>query len=76
MRGKAYHWTCAYWLRSKLCEVGKEWKHISWPEALDLVSQKIKVRQAHGPDALGFLASAKCTNERICLTTLIEPGQS
>jgi formate dehydrogenase alpha subunit len=28
------------------------------------VSQKIgQVRQAHGPNALGFLASAKCTNE-------------
>ncbi|NIU62859.1 MAG: molybdopterin-dependent oxidoreductase, partial [Pseudomonas stutzeri] len=40
------------------------WKHISWAEALDLVSQKIsQVRQAHSPDALGFLASAKCTNE-------------
>jgi len=40
------------------------WKHISWLEALDLVSQKIgQVRQAYGPDALGFLASAKCTNE-------------
>jgi formate dehydrogenase alpha subunit len=51
-------------LRHPMKKVNGEWKHISWPEALDLVSQKIsQVRQAHGPDALGFLASAKCTNE-------------
>ncbi len=40
------------------------WEPISWDEALDLVSQKLgETRQAYGPDALGFLASAKCTNE-------------
>jgi formate dehydrogenase alpha subunit len=51
-------------LRHPMKKVDGGWKHISWLEALDLVSQKIgQVRQAHGPDALGFLASAKCTNE-------------
>jgi anaerobic selenocysteine-containing dehydrogenase len=51
-------------LRHPMRKVDGGWKHTSWPEALDLVSQKIsQVRQAHGPDALGFLASAKCTNE-------------
>jgi formate dehydrogenase alpha subunit len=51
-------------LRHPMKKANGGWKHISWPEALDLVSQNIsQVRQAHGPDALGFLASAKCTNE-------------
>ncbi len=51
-------------LRHPMKKVNGGWKHISWLDALDLVSQKIsQVRQAHGPDALGFLASAKCTNE-------------
>ena len=49
-------------LRHPLKKVDDEWQRISWPEALDLVSQKIgEVRRVHGPDALGFLASAKCT---------------
>jgi len=39
--------------------VDSGWRHISWLEALDLVSQKTsEVRKAYGPDALGFLASA------------------
>jgi formate dehydrogenase alpha subunit len=51
-------------LRHPMKKVDGGWRHISWLEALDLVSEKIsQVRQAHGPDALGFLASAKCTNE-------------
>ena len=37
---------------------------IGWDEALDVVADKLgEIRQAHGPDAIGFLASAKCTNE-------------
>ena len=35
-----------------------------WNEALDLVAERLlAVRGEHGPDALGFLASARCTNE-------------
>jgi formate dehydrogenase major subunit len=37
---------------------------LSWDEALDLVADKlVETRRAHGPDAIGFLASAKVTNE-------------
>jgi predicted molibdopterin-dependent oxidoreductase YjgC len=37
---------------------------IGWDEALDLVAGRLaETRQAHGPDAIGFLASAKVTNE-------------
>jgi len=36
----------------------------SWDEALDLVAGRLAaISDAHGPDALGFFASAKCTNE-------------
>jgi predicted molibdopterin-dependent oxidoreductase YjgC len=37
---------------------------ISWDEALDMVADKLtETVQAHGPDAVSFLSSAKCTNE-------------
>ncbi len=36
----------------------------SWDEALDLIAAKFgKIRAAHGPDALAFISSSKCTNE-------------
>ena len=36
----------------------------SWDEALDKVAKGLaKVKAEHGPDAIGILASAKCTNE-------------
>jgi formate dehydrogenase major subunit len=37
---------------------------IEWDEALQIVADKFtKIKQEHGPDALGFIASSKCTNE-------------
>ena len=37
---------------------------IDWDEALALVATNLgRIRDEAGPDALGFLASAKCTNE-------------
>ena len=39
-------------------------REASWDEALDLVASRLTgIRQAYGPDALGFFCSAKCTNE-------------
>ena len=39
-------------------------REASWEEALNQVAHRLSaIRQAHGPDAIGFLASAKCTNE-------------
>jgi predicted molibdopterin-dependent oxidoreductase YjgC len=36
----------------------------SWDEALDLVAQRLGgIKAESGPDAIAFLASAKCTNE-------------
>jgi len=41
-----------------------EWRAVGWDEALDIVASRLAaIRQAYGPDALGFLASAKCSNE-------------
>jgi len=39
-------------------------KRVSWNDALTIVAARLNRIQAdHGPDALGFLASAKATNE-------------
>jgi len=36
----------------------------TWDEALDLVASRLgEIRRANGPDAIGVLCSAKCTNE-------------
>jgi formate dehydrogenase alpha subunit len=36
----------------------------SWDEALAMVAERLKkVKQEHGPDSIGVLVSAKCTNE-------------
>jgi len=41
-----------------------KFKRISWDEAISLVSSKLnEIKEKFGPDAVGFLASAKCTNE-------------
>jgi formate dehydrogenase alpha subunit len=43
---------------------GREWVETDWDTALDLVAARLAaVKRAAGPDAVGVLASAKCTNE-------------
>ncbi len=43
---------------------GGELKPVSWDEAIDFVTTKLeKIKDKHGPDAIGGLASARCTNE-------------
>lgn len=40
------------------------WIAVDWGTALDLVARKLnQFRQQWGPDSIGFLSSAKCTNE-------------
>lgn len=47
----------------------------SWEEAYSLVSEKLlQTRDAHGPEALGVLASAKCTNEENYLLMKLARG--
>jgi formate dehydrogenase alpha subunit len=42
----------------------REWVDVDWDMALGVVAEKLAaVKRDSGPDAIGFLASAKCTNE-------------
>ncbi len=44
---------------------GKDtFEQIEWDEAIQLVADNFtKIKKEHGPDALGFIASSKCSNE-------------
>lgn len=45
-------------------KVNGSYQRISWEEALDATAEKIaEIRDKYGPQAIGFLSSAKCTNE-------------
>jgi len=51
-------------LVSPLLRKGDTFVEISWDEALDLIQEKFTaIKKEHGPDALAFIASSKCTNE-------------
>jgi len=51
-------------LRYPMKRENGSWKRISWGEAIELVATRLKkIRDGYGPNALGFLSSAKCTNE-------------
>ena len=52
-----------------------EFVEASWDEALDLVADKLSaIALEHGPDAVGFLSSAKCTNEENYLVQKLARG--
>jgi formate dehydrogenase alpha subunit len=41
-----------------------EWVEVDWDQALDIVTRKlVTIKNESGPDAIGLMASAKCTNE-------------
>ncbi len=43
---------------------GETFREATWEEALKLIGEKFSaIKQEHGPDALGFIASSKTTNE-------------
>jgi formate dehydrogenase major subunit len=43
---------------------GESYREIEWEEALDIIERTFKkIKAEHGPDALAFIASSKCTNE-------------
>ena len=51
-------------LKTPLIREGDTFREATWDEALDLVAERLTaIRDQHGPDAIGFLTSAKCTNE-------------
>ena len=51
-------------LTEPLIKENGQFRQAAWDEALDKVAEGLKkVKDEHGPDAIGFLVSAKCTNE-------------
>ena len=51
-------------IREKTPRGEETFREASWDEALTLIAnQFIELKKKHGPDALAFIASSKCTNE-------------
>ena len=51
-------------LRKPLKRQGDTFVEIEWDEAITMVADRFtKIKKEHGPDALAFIASSKCTNE-------------
>jgi predicted molibdopterin-dependent oxidoreductase YjgC len=51
-------------LKAPLIRENGSLRQASWEEALSLTAAKLgAIKDAQGPDAIGVLASAKCTNE-------------
>lgn len=51
-------------LKKPLIREGSGFREASWDEALSLVAEKlVQIRDTYGSQAIGFLCSAKCTNE-------------
>jgi formate dehydrogenase major subunit len=55
-------------LTKPLIREGERFREAEWDEALDLIARRFtEIKSAHGPDALAFIASSKCTNEEAYL---------
>jgi predicted molibdopterin-dependent oxidoreductase YjgC len=51
-------------LKTPLIREGNDFRQTSWDEALSLVTERLgEIKTEYGPDAIGVLSSAKCTNE-------------
>ena len=51
-------------LKHPLLRKDGELEEVSWDEAMEFIAVKMKsIRDQHGPDALGFLNSPRCSNE-------------
>ncbi|MGH9757605.1 MAG: molybdopterin-dependent oxidoreductase, partial [Candidatus Acidiferrales bacterium] len=51
-------------LTKPLIREGKTFREASWDEALQFVARRFsEIKATHGPDALAFISSSKCTNE-------------
>jgi formate dehydrogenase major subunit len=51
-------------LTTPLIRKGDKFIEATWDEALSLVATNLTdMKESHGPDALGYIASSKCTNE-------------
>ncbi|MGH9563385.1 MAG: molybdopterin-dependent oxidoreductase, partial [Terracidiphilus sp.] len=51
-------------LRKPLLRDGDTFRETSWEEALSLIAKRfLEIKAQYGPDAIGLVASSKCTNE-------------
>ncbi len=51
-------------LTTPLIKRNGKFEQASWDEAIELVAKRLgEIKAAHGPDSIGGLSSAKCTNE-------------
>jgi len=51
-------------LRMPLIRENGAFRATSWDEALSFAAKELgRIRDAHGPDSIGFLSSARCTDE-------------
>jgi predicted molibdopterin-dependent oxidoreductase YjgC len=51
-------------LRTPLIRENGDFRPATWDEALSLIAETlVLIKTGHGADSIGFLASAKCTNE-------------
>ncbi len=62
-------------LTTPLIRENGKFREASWEEALALVAKRFReIKSAHGPDALAFVASSKCTNEETYLMQKLARG--
>ncbi|WP_455380841.1 formate dehydrogenase subunit alpha [Acidihalobacter prosperus] len=62
-------------LTSPLIREEDGFREASWDEALSLIAHRFAtIKKTHGPDALGFIASSKCTNEEAYLMQKLARG--
>ncbi|WP_376739732.1 formate dehydrogenase subunit alpha [Bacillus canaveralius] len=51
-------------LTKPLIRRGEEFVEATWDEALNLIANKLtEIKEKHGPDSIGYIASSKCSNE-------------
>jgi len=51
-------------LKKPLIRENGSFREASWDEALNYAARELgRLRDAHGPESIGFLTSARCTNE-------------
>src|SRR5579872_1271803 len=55
-------------IRTRTADGADTFREASWDEALNLIAERFtQLKNEHGPDALAFIASSKCTNEEAYL---------
>lgn len=51
-------------LKTPLLRTGQGWQPLDWESALDHAARELaRIRDQYGPDSIGVLTSARCTNE-------------